>query len=196
MKTDRQKDKEILDILSSKPELYSHYKTVLCKDPFFREEEVSRILGTKNLSFGLAWDAEGPYKGYDHLEYKTSQPPKGKFNGTLKFHDYPADKTKRWIDEKVLLVYALFVNGEIDALIEIAPEIDGKLQNWVKVLQRKVEEGEKSPTISRKDWEDSVVCIRGYAGEFKNPEKYNGPMRKLIVNNFLKNVNNFSKKSA
>ena len=166
------------------PDQQTWIKKELADNPYRREEMVSSLLGVKNTGFGHKWDAEGVFnstcgKAFDYLEYKTSQARK--YNGLLKFHDYPESKTFDWIDDNVLLLYAIFVDGEIESVIGIAPIIDGAVQPWVYQLQNQVGLGVKSPTITREDWEDSAVCLEHFNGEFKDPKKYTKPLRKVIM---------------
>ena len=162
-------------------------KSELGKIPARREQIVSELLGVTNIDnkgSNRQWDGEGPYnsksgKVFDLLEYKTSQAQK--YDGTLKFHDYPESKTFDWIDDNVLLLYAIFVDGEIECVIGIAPVIDGVVQPWVYQLQNQVGLGAKSPKISRADWEDSAVSLEYFNGSFKDPTKYRKPLRELII---------------
>jgi len=159
-------------------------KRELSKDPYRREEMVSLLLNVGNTGFGHKWDGQGPFestcgKVFDYLEYKTSQAKK--YNGLLKFHDYPKSKTLDWIEDNVMLMYATFSNGEIECVIGIAPIIDGVMQQWVMQLANQVAHGVPSPTIARTDWEDAAVCLEHFTGEFKNPKAYTKGMRELIM---------------
>ena len=172
------------------PDQQSWIKRELSKDPYRREDMVSSLLGVKNTGFGHKWDGEGIFnstcgKAFDYLEYKTSQAKK--YNGLLKFHDYPESKTLDWIEDNVLLLYAIFVDGEIECVIGIAPIIDGFVQPWVHALGNQVGMGVKSPTLSRSQWEDSAVCLEYFNGEFKNPKLYTKQLRQVIMNLYENN---------
>jgi hypothetical protein len=137
------------------PDQQSWIKRELSKDPYRREDMVSSLLGVKNTGFGHKWDGEGIFnstcgKAFDYLEYKTSQAKK--YNGLLKFHDYPESKTLDWIDDNV------------------------------HALGNQVGMGIKSPTLSRSQWEDSAVCLEYFNGEFKNPKLYTKQLRQVIMN--------------
>jgi len=180
----------MLEIILAKlnPSESKWIKKQLGKDPFRREEILSELLGVTNIG-GIGanrqWDGEGPYnsksgKVFDLLEYKTSQAKT--YNGTLKFHDYPEAKTFDWIDDNVLLLYATFVDGEIECIIGIAPIVDNVVQPWVFNLQNQVGCGVSSPYLTRREWEDSAVCLEYFSGEFKDASLYSTRLQELIMN--------------